>query len=131
MKMDIWNRISVGANFLTVDSIWEGGTSPPNRRKNREKTGNAINMIFTSVTKILLDNFRNFISSGGLSRDHCWRDGVTEIHDFKGFWSISQWVFDIWYLAVFCTQYEVELGSHLGRRGASKHCIVNFHRCPT
>ena len=53
----------------------------------------------TSVTKILLENFknnfRNFISSGGLSRDHDWRGGKQEIYDFQGFWSISQRVFDI------------------------------------
>ena len=30
----------------------------------------------------LLKQFRNFISSGGLSRDHCWKGGIREIHDF-------------------------------------------------
>ena len=40
----------------TVNSILEGGTSPL-IVKNREKTVNAINMFFISVTKILLDNF--------------------------------------------------------------------------
>ena len=32
--------------------------------------------------------------SGGLSRDHYWRGGIQEIHDFQGFWSIYG-VFDI------------------------------------
>ena len=44
-------------------------------------------MIFTSVTKILLgnfwNNFRNYISSGGLSRGHYWRGNIQEIHDFR------------------------------------------------
>ena len=39
--------------------------------------------------------FRNFNSSGGLSRDHYLSGGVQDIHDFQGFWSISQRVFDI------------------------------------
>ena len=40
-----------------VNSIWGGVPPPLTEKKFVEKTANAIKMIFTSVTKILLDNF--------------------------------------------------------------------------
>ena len=32
-------RIGIGNILLTVNSIWGGGTTPPNRKKNCEKNG--------------------------------------------------------------------------------------------
>ena len=76
-----------------------GGTIPPIIVKKSLQTENTNNMIFVSIIKILLDNFyknfQNFISSGGLSRDHYFRSAIHEIHDFRFFLRISQWVFDI------------------------------------
>ena len=37
----------------------------------------------------LLKQFSNSISSGNLSSDHYWRDGIQEIHNFRGFWELS------------------------------------------
>ena len=67
--------------------------------KDHYKTENTNNMILLSIIKIFLDNFYNnflnFISSAGLSRDHYFRGAIHEIHDFRVFLRISQWVFDI------------------------------------
>ena len=59
-----------------VNSIWGIVPGPPNRNKIREKRQMQSICFFTSVTKILSDNFqnnfRNLISSGGLLRDIIW-----------------------------------------------------------
>ena len=41
--------------------------------------------------------FFGLISSGGLSRDHYWRGGIQEIHDFRSFW---EYFGDFWYFFV-------------------------------
>ena len=70
--------------------------APPLIVKKSQKTENTNNMIFVSIIKIHLDNFyNNFISSAGLSRNHYFRGAIHEIHDFRVFLRISQWVFDI------------------------------------
>ena len=43
----------------------------------------------------LLQQFSKLYQLWGLSRDHYWRGGIQEIHDFQGFWSIPQRVIDI------------------------------------
>ena len=47
------------------------------------------------------NNFRNFISSGNLSRDHYWRGGIQEIHNLRGFIRISRRIFDIFLWNLF------------------------------
>ena len=83
---------------LTVNSIW-GWYHPLTEKKIVKKRQMQSIWFFNSVIKISLDNFqnnfRNFISSGGLLPDHHWRGGKQEIYDFQGFWSIFQRVFDI------------------------------------
>ena len=37
--------------------------------------------------------FSKLYQPWGLSRDHCWKGGLEEIHDFRDFWNISQRVF--------------------------------------
>ena len=77
-----------------------GWYNPPKRKKIREKNGKCNQYDFLlalpkSAWETLKNNFRNFTSSLGLSSDHYWRGGIQEIHDFRGFWSISQRVCDI------------------------------------
>ena len=77
-----------------VESIW-GGTTPHNPRKIREKKANAINMFLQVLSQSYWTTSRNSICSVGLSRDHHRRGGIQEIHEFRGFRSISQRLFDI------------------------------------
>ena len=62
------SRIAIEMNFfdffdfqnnLMVNGIWGEvfRVHPPNRKKILEKKANAIDTIFTSLTKILLDNY--------------------------------------------------------------------------
>ena len=71
---------------------WVGGVViiPPNHKKFLTKTWKMQSIwVFASVLKIFWKIFKTifktFISSGGLSRDHYWRGGIHEIHDW-GFW---------------------------------------------
>ena len=79
---------------LMVNGIWGGGWYLRSLIVEKFVKKLQIQSIsfFVSVIKILLhnfyDNFRNFISSAGLSCDQYWRDGIQETHDFRGFWSI-------------------------------------------
>ena len=88
---------------VTINGTW-GCHPSPLIVKDHYKTENTNNMILLSIIKIFLDNFYNnflnFISSAGLSRDHYFRGAIHEIHDFRVFLRISQWVFDISYLIV-------------------------------
>ena len=73
--------------------------SPPNRKKFAKKKSYAISMIILMCNQNPLgqfqNNFRNFFSPWGLSRDHYWRGGIQESHDFRGLLRISRRVYDI------------------------------------
>ena len=75
---------------LTVNSIW----GKKIREKNRQDNFSQVLLKSSRTT------FQTIFSSGGLPRDHYWIFldiiGIQEIHDFQGFWSISQQVFDIY-----------------------------------
>ena len=83
---------------LMVNGIW-GGVVPSSLIVKTFLKKRQIQSIwfFTGVNKILLENFlnnfQNFISSRGLSRDNYWREGIQEIHDFRGFGGKSRRVF--------------------------------------
>ena len=91
--------ISPGSRLIASGG---GGTTPLADKKFVKKNGkcNQYDLLLVlpksswGTFKIII-SFKTPISSGGLSRDHYWKGGIQEIHDFQGFWSIFQRVFDI------------------------------------
>ena len=82
----IWGFCSI----LTVNSILGGGTNPPSIRKIREKNDKCNKYNFLKVLSKSKSSWTTFKKnfetlSSRLSRDHYWRGGMQEIHDFRGF----------------------------------------------
>ena len=71
-----------------------------------EKTGKFNPYDFYKLLKSSWTTFKTIFKTlsalGGLSRDHYWRDGIKEMHEFQGFLGISRRVFEIFSQNIFC-----------------------------
>ena len=95
---------------------------------------------FASVTKILLyifwNNFRNFISSRGLSHDHYWRDGIQEIKNFcenlgEFLIFLCEIFFDSNIISTYCDKYQknIRCSTYPGSEAQSpdfEHFLTNL-----